>query len=120
VTPNFVPQAATTLSFWHTFAVEGTVAQCYDAGTLESSTDGGTTWTVVPDANFTAGGFNGTVNGGFSNPLAGKRAWCSGAIGAMSQVTANLGSFVGATSASLRWHEGDDSSAIATGWFVDS
>jgi lysyl endopeptidase len=120
VTPELVPQAGTTLSFWHTFAFEGTVAQCYDAGTLESSTDNGSTWTVVPDAIFTAGGFNGTVNGGFSNPLAGKRAWCSGTIGAMAHVTANLGSFTGASTMKLRWHEGDDSSLTGTGWYVDS
>jgi hypothetical protein len=119
-TPNFVPQAGTTLSFWHTFAFEGTLAQCYDAGTLEASTDGGSTWTVVPDANFTAGGFTGTANAGFSNPIGGKRAWCSGTIGAMTQVTANLGSFNGASNMKLRWHEGDDVSLAATGWFVDS
>jgi len=120
VSPTFVPQATSTLSFWHTFAFEGTVAQCYDAGTLEISLDGGSTWSVVPDAAFTAGLFNGTVNSGFSNPLAGKRAWCSGTVGAMTQVTVNLASFVGASNVKLRWHEGDDSSAQATGWFVDS
>ena len=55
VSPSFVPQASSTLSFWHTFHFEGTVAQCYDAGTLEASTNGGSSWSVVPDANFTAG-----------------------------------------------------------------
>jgi hypothetical protein len=119
-TPEFVPQAGTTLSFYHTYAFEGTLAQCYDAGTLESSTDGGATWTVVPDANFTAGGFTGTVNAGFSNPLGGKRAWCSGTIGSLTQVTANLGSFNGAANMKLRWHEADDISLAATGWYVDS
>jgi hypothetical protein len=119
-TPSFVPQAGTTLSFWHTYDFEGTVSTCFDGGTLEISTDGGTVWAVVPDANFTAGGFTGTVNGGYSNPLAGKRAWCDGTIGAMTQVTANLGSYVGAAGAMLRWHEGDDSSVTATGWYVDS
>jgi hypothetical protein len=123
VTPSFVPQATSTLSFWHTFAFEGTIAQCYDAGTLEVSTNGGTSWSVVPDVNFTAGLFNGTVNGGFANPLAGKRAWCSGTVAAMTQVTANLSSFMPNTDVKLRWHEGDDSSALAgepNGWFVDS
>jgi hypothetical protein len=123
VSPSFVPQATSTLSFWHTFRFEGTVAQCYDSGTLEVSTNGGSSWSVVPDANFTAGGFNGTTNGGFSNPLAGKRAWCSGTVGAMTQVTANLASFMPASDVKLRWHEGDDSSAVGTepnGWFVDS
>jgi lysyl endopeptidase len=122
VTPTFVPQASSTLSFWHTFAFEtnGAGTACYDGGTLEISTDGGSTWSVVPDAAFTAGGFNGTVNANFSNPILGKRAWCQGTIGAMTQVTVNLASFVGASDVKLRWHEGDDSSAQATGWSVDS
>jgi hypothetical protein len=118
VSPGFVGQAGSTLSFFHTFAFESATS-CFDAGTLEVSTDGGTTWTVMPDANFTAGGFTGTVSSSFSNPLGGKRAWCNGTIGAMTQVTANLASLSG-MSFKLRWHEGDDSSAIATGWFVDS
>jgi len=122
VTPTFVPQASSTLSFWHTFAFEtnGAGTACYDGGTLEISTNGGSTWSVVPDAAFTAGGFNGTVNTNFSNPILGLRAWCQGTIGAMTQVTVNLASFVGASDVKLRWHEGDDSSAQATGWFVDS
>ncbi len=119
VTPSFVPQASSTLSFWHTYAFESATS-CFDAGTLEISTNGGSTWTVVPDAAFTAGGFTGTVSASFSNPIGGKRAWCNGTIGAMTQVNVNLSSFVGASDAKLRWHEGDDSSAAATGWFVDS
>ena len=122
VSPRFAPQAGSTLSFWHTYAFEtnGAGTQCYDAGTLEISTDGGTLWTVVPDANFTAGLFNGTVNGGFSNPLGGKRAWCQGTVGTMTQVNVNLASFNGASEAKLRWHEGDDVSLQATGWYIDS
>jgi hypothetical protein len=119
VSPSFVIQAGSTLSFFHTFAFEGSVAQCFDAGVLQTSNNGGMTWTTMPDANFTAGGHNGTVNGGFSNPLAGSRAWCAGTIGAMTQVTVNLGSFNGQT-LRFRWIEGDDSSAQVTGWFVDS
>ncbi|HBL27659.1 MAG TPA: hypothetical protein DD490_12550, partial [Acidobacteria bacterium] len=120
VTPSFAPTAGSTLSFWHTYAFEGTLAQCYDAGTLEISTNGGSTWSVVPDAAFTSGGFTGTINSGFSNPLAGKRAWCSGSIGAMTQVNVNLSAYAGSPNVKVRWHEGDDSSALATGWFVDS
>jgi len=120
VSPSFVPQASSTLSFWHTFAFESTTS-CFDGGTLEISTNGGTTWSVVPDAAFTAGGFNGTIAGsGSANPLAGSRAWCGGALGTLTQVTANLSSFVGSTAAKLRWHEGDDDSLAVTGWFVDS
>jgi len=119
VSPPFGAVSNTTLTFFHTFSFEGTVAQCYDAGTLEVSSDGGNVWTVVPDAAFSAGGFNGTVNTGWSSPIGGKRAWCSGTIGAMTQVTVNLGAYNGQT-LKVRWREGDDSSAIGSGWFVDS
>jgi hypothetical protein len=84
VSPAFVPTAATTLSFWHTYAFEGSLFSCFDAGTLEVSTDGGATWSVLPDAAFNAGGFTGTANAEFTNPIAGKRAWCAGAIGNLS------------------------------------
>jgi hypothetical protein len=119
VSPSFTPQASSTLSFWHTFAFESTTT-CFDAGTLEISTNGGATWSVIPNAAFTVGGFNGTVSSGSSNPLSNSRAWCGGSIGALTQVTVNLSSFAGATAAKLRWHEGDDASVAATGWFVDS
>ena len=117
--PVLSAQANTTLSFFHTYAFEGSVSSCYDAGTLEISTDAGATWGVVPDAAFTAGGFTGTVNSGFSNPLGGKRAWCAGTVGAMTQVSVNLGAYAG-QSFQVRWNAGDDSSAKATGWYVDS
>ena len=119
VSPAFTPQASSTLSFWHTFAFEST-STCFDGGTLEASTDGGSTWSVVPAAAFTAGGFNGTVSSGSSNPIAGSRAWCGGTVGTMTQVNVNLSSFVGSNSTRLRWHEGDDASVAVTGWYVDS
>src|SRR5215203_596704 len=118
VTPTFATGASTLLSFWHTFAFESS-ANCFDAGVLEVSTNGGGAWTPVPDAAFTAGGYTGTVRADFMNPLGGRRAWCNGTIGAMTQVNVNLGAFAGPNT-KLRWLEGDDSSAEATGWFVDS
>jgi hypothetical protein len=118
VSPAFTPVAGTTLSFWHTFAFED-AASCFDGGTLEITINGGSTWTVLPDAAFTAGGFNGTIDNTHGNPIGGKRAWCNGTIGAMTRVTADLTAFAG-QSVKLRWHEGDDSTVAATGWFVDS
>lgn len=119
VSPEFGALAGTTLSFFHTYSFEGSLSSCYDGATLEVSSDAGNTWSVVPDGNFTAGGFTGTINSGFANPLASKRAWCAGTLGAMTQVSVNLGSYAGQT-LKLRWHAGDDSSTAATGWFVDS
>lgn len=119
VSPEFGVVSGTTLSFRHTFAFEGSVSSCFDGGTLEISVDGGQTWSVVPDAAFTAGGFNGTANACCDNPIGGKRAWCSGTIGPMTQVDVNLTGFAG-QSARLRWQEGDDFIIQATGWYVDT
>jgi hypothetical protein len=120
VSPSFLVNGGgtpTTLSFYHTYKFEGT-STCFDGGTLEISTDGGSTWAVVPDAAFTAGLFTGTVSTSYSNPIGGKRAWCFGTVGAMTQVQVNLSSYAGLT-AKIRWHEGDDSSSVGTGWYVD-
>jgi hypothetical protein len=116
--PAFTPSATSVLSFFHTYAFESATS-CFDAGTLETSTDGGTNWTVVPDAAFISGGFTGTVSSSFGNPIGGKRAWCNGTIGTLTQVKVNLAGFSGLLT-QVRWHEGDDSSAKATGWYVDS
>ena len=122
VSPAFGVGAPTTLSFWHTYAFEGSLSTCYDAGTLEYTTNGGANWTVVPDADFTSGGFTGTVNTGFSNPIGGKRAWCAGTAGTLTVVNVNLGGDPNLLNKTvqLRWHEGDDISLAVTGWYVDT
>jgi hypothetical protein len=122
VSPAFGVGPATTLSFYHTFRFEGSTTSCNDAGTLEYSADGGTTWTVVPDADFTAGGFNGTANASGSNPIGGKRAWCGGIIATMQQTVLNLGADADVLNRTIRvrWHEGDGSSNSSTGWYVDT
>ncbi|HEX6901034.1 MAG TPA: hypothetical protein VF789_15025 [Thermoanaerobaculia bacterium] len=117
--PSFVTQAGTQLSFWHTYLFESS-STCFDAGTLEITTDGGSTWSTVPDAAFLMGGFNGTVFSGSSNPIAGKRAWCHGTLGPMTQVVVDLSAFAGSNTARVRWREGDDASVQGIGWYVDS
>ena len=122
VSPPFGVVPATTMSFWHTYGFEGTTSTCYDAGTLEVTTNGGTTWTVVPAGDFTAGAYTGTAGSSFSNPIGGKAAWCGGTVGAMTQVSLNLGADANLLNKTvrIRWHEGDDSSLGATGWYVDT
>jgi len=119
--PAFGVGAPTSVSFWHTYAFESSTT-CYDGGTLEYTTNGGQTWTVVPDADFTSGGFTGTVSSSFSNPIGGKRAWCNGTLGALTQVNVNLGGDANLLNKTvqLRWHEGNDSSIAVTGWYVDT
>jgi hypothetical protein len=117
--PSFATRVGTRLSFWHTYLFEDS-STCFDGGTLEVTTDGGSTWTVVPDSAFLMGGFNGTVVPISGNPLAGKRAWCHGALGPMTQVVVDLSAFAGSNTARVRWHEGDDAAAQGIGWYVDS
>lgn len=113
VSPAFRATEETALSFHHTYELDG----CSDGGTLEITTDGGATWSVLPDEAFTAGGFDATI-GSFSNPLYGKRAWCGGTAGSMTPVTADLSAWAG-EDVRLRWHAGEDSSIRYIGWYVD-
>ena len=70
-------QNPVVLKFWHVPNLENSGATaCYDGGILEVSTDGGTTWTQVPNANLLVGPYTGAVSASFGNPLAGLQAWC--------------------------------------------
>jgi hypothetical protein len=113
VTPPFVPEAGSSLTFWHTYEFD----QCYDGGTLEVSVDAGATWSVVPDAAFLEGGFTQTLYPG--SPIAGKRGWCLGQLGAMTRVRLDLSAWAGQETR-LRWHAGEDSVVALPGWYVDS
>jgi hypothetical protein len=122
VSPPFGVGPATVLSFRHTYQFEGSLTSCYDGGTLEVSTDGGTVWTVVPAADFAGGAYTGTVNAAFSNPIGGKPGWCSGTLGTLNLVTVNLGADANLVNQEVRvrWHEGDDTIVSSSGWYVDS
>ncbi|MFZ2360499.1 MAG: hypothetical protein WA040_14250 [Anaerolineae bacterium] len=105
------------LKFWHVPNMEnsGTTA-CFDGGILEVSSDGGTTWTQVPNANLLAGPYTGAISGSFGNPLAGLQAWCNGS--AYSNVIADVSSYAGQT-VQFRFRLGSDSSVSDVGWDVD-
>ncbi|MBP7146427.1 MAG: S8 family serine peptidase [Acidobacteria bacterium] len=119
VSPTFVAQANSGVSFYQGSKFEGTIASCKDAGTLEYGIGPAyAEWRVVPDGWFTARGFNGTVSTCCSNPLAGKRAWCSTNTSPQ-PVALGLGALAGET-VRLRWHEGEDNSTAAVGWYVDT
>ncbi|HEV2854012.1 MAG TPA: hypothetical protein VHC97_14535 [Thermoanaerobaculia bacterium] len=114
VSPLFVVQSGTVLSFWHAYGFE----LGFDGGTLEISTDHGASWSVLPDSAFTAGGFNATLYSGTGNPIAGRRGWTGDGL-SWSQVKVNLSSWAG-SEIQVRWHAGEDGSVRYTGWFVDS
>jgi hypothetical protein len=107
------------LKFWHKPNLEnsGTTA-CFDGGILEVSTDGGTTWTQVPNANLLVGPYTGAISSSFSNPLAGLQAWCGATSQPYIQTIADVSAYAG-QSAQFRMRIGSDSSVARTGWDVD-
>jgi hypothetical protein len=107
------------LKFWHLPNLEnsGTTA-CYDGGILEVSTDGGSTWTQVPNANLLVGSYTGAVSGSFGNPLAGLNAWCGPTTQPYIQTIADVSAYAGQT-VQFRMRIGTDSSVGRTGWDVD-
>ena len=110
-------QNPVVLKFWHLPNLEPNgAAACFDGGILEVSTNGGTTWTQVPNANLLAGPYTGPVSGSFSNPLAGLQAWCGDT--AYFQTIADISAYAGQT-AQFRLRLGSDTSATGPGWDVD-
>jgi len=110
-------QNPVVLKFWHLPNLEnsGTTA-CFDGGILEATTDAGTTWTQVANANLLLGPYTGAVSANFSNPLAGLQAWCNGTV--YFQTIADVSSLAGQT-AQFRMRLGSDSSVSDVGWDID-
>jgi subtilisin family serine protease len=112
-------QNPVVLKFQHAPNLEANGATaCYDGGVLEVSTNGGATWTYVPNANLLVGPYrSGTVSGSYSNPLAGLNAWCG--TSSYMQTIADISAYAGQT-VQFRMRIGTDSSVGATGWDVDN
>ncbi|MBS1796065.1 MAG: carboxypeptidase regulatory-like domain-containing protein [Acidobacteria bacterium] len=112
------------LSFAQTrnFEVIGPI--CFDAGILELSTDGGTTFNNVTSpavgGSFTAGAYNSTVSAG-SNPISPSQAWC-GSQSTFALSTLSLPGSLSGQTAIFRWRAGWDNSGIAANpnWVIDS
>jgi len=72
-----IPPAATdvTLSYdtHHSFELDGATG-CWDAGSLEVSTDNGATWNPLGDTRMLTDPYKTTITDGA--PLAGRQAWC--------------------------------------------
>jgi hypothetical protein len=107
-----------SLSFWHVPVMESNGSICFDGGVLEITSDGGSVWTPVPDAQWMAGAYNGTISSTYDNPLAGLNSWC-GTSTVYRNSIANLNSYAGQT-VQFRFRAGSDTSVSKTGWDVDA
>ena len=116
-----ISSTSTKVTFRNNYNLEST----YDGGVLEVSSPninaGAFTdvTNVAVGGSFVTGGYNGTVNSTFSNPLAGRQAW-TGSSGGYITTTANLGPNVAGQTIKLRFRMGSDSSVSSTGWRVDT
>ncbi|MFN8588663.1 MAG: M36 family metallopeptidase [Candidatus Eisenbacteria bacterium] len=117
VTPPIVVGAGPfTFSFQTAFWFE----QNYDGGVVEITQDGGATWTDLGPTLTPA--YNGTIDPGYGNPLAGRAAytWMSPSYPGYSTVTANLGTTYAGKTVQIRLRAGSDESMVQWGWMVDA
>lgn len=114
-----VPGAALapqTLEFQsrHTIEANGAAA-CYDGGVLEVSVAGGA-YAQIPAAQLLTDPYNGAVSSGFSNPLAGRQAWCG--TQPFTRSIVDLAPYAG-QNVRFRFRLGTDSSTGGEGWYID-
>ena len=107
--------APVSLIFWHRWTFDSS-STCKDAGVLEYSQNGGTSWALLPSTMLLTTPYNGRVATGFYNPLAGKTAWCFASDWARTVV--DLESLKGKT-VQFRFRMGSGNEGAAEGWYVD-
>ena len=119
-----IPSGAVSavLSFRHAFNFEASGGSFWDGGIVEISTNGGSTYTniLALGASFSSGGYTGTVNSGFSNPIGGQSAW-SGVQASYGLVSATLPVSLNGQNIRIRFRAGWDSSTVNTNpnWRID-
>jgi len=109
--------AGLTLEFWSYQEIEDSGSGCYDAGIVEVTTDGGSTWSQVPDTAMTTVPYDGPVSSSYSNPIAGQDGWC-GDPRDWTLYEADLSAWAGQT-VQFRFRMATDSSVGREGWYVD-
>ncbi len=110
-------QSPVTLQFWNHQTIEDRSGGCYDGALVEVSTDGGSLWTQIPDDKLLTDPYDGVVSSSYSNPLAGRQAWCGDPQDWLNSVV-DLDAYAGQT-VQFRFRLGTDSSVGHEGWYLD-
>lgn len=113
-----LPTGASTLTLqFDTYqALEDNGPECWDAGIVEISTDGGSNWTQLLDPVVDPD-HDGIVTSGSSSPLAGRPGWCGDPRPWM-RFVADLDSYAGST-VQFRFRLGTDVAVSHPGWDID-
>jgi len=106
-----------TLEFWSWQEVEDSGSGCYDGGIVEASTDGGSSWTQLPDTAMLTLPYDGSVSTCCSNPIQGQAAWCGDPRDWTLKVV-DLTAYA-AEKITLRFRLATDSSVSREGWYID-
>jgi N-acetylneuraminic acid mutarotase len=111
-----VPATNSVLTFRNFYNTENT----FDGGVLEISIAGGAFADIITaGGSFVAGGYNGTLNASFGNPIGGRQAW-TGNAGAFITTSVNLPVAANGQNIQLRWRIGTDNIVAAAGWSIDT
>ncbi len=110
-------QLPLSLQFWNRQQMESATTGCFDAGLLEISSNGGSTWTQVTGPAILNRAYDGAISTQYSNPLGGMNAWCGNPRDWENYII-DLNAWAGQT-VQFRWRVGTDTSVAATGWHVD-
>ncbi|HET7626252.1 MAG TPA: trypsin-like peptidase domain-containing protein [Verrucomicrobiae bacterium] len=110
------PAGPAQLSFRNRFDLE----DGYDGGVLDIKI-GANAFTDILAAggSFASGGYNQVIATGYSNPLAGRRAW-SGTSGRFLTTIVNLPAAASGKNIQFRWRCGTDKSVGGGSWYVDN
>jgi hypothetical protein len=104
------------VSFMNSYNTEST----FDGMVLEIKIGAGAFQDILAaGGSFASGGYNGTISANFSNPLGGRQAWTGNSSGFVPTIV-NLPASATGKVVVLRWRLGSDTSASATGAFIDS
>jgi Immune inhibitor A-like, MAM domain len=106
-----------TLEFWSWQEVEASLDGCYDGAIIEASTDGGSSWSQLPDARMLTLPYDGEVETGDTNPIAGQEAWC-GDPRDWTRTVVDLSDYAG-SNVKLRFRLATDSISGREGWYID-
>ena len=120
--PMNIATPTAQLTFRNRWGFENATS-CLDAGVLEIDIAGaGFTDIVAAGGSFVSGGYTGTVSASFSNPLAGRSAWCNASAGYPAYLTTvvNLPAAAAGHTIQLRWRIGTDTSSGGAGQNIDS